>query len=121
MVLHVQKTLKTTIQKKLPKCRKFAREISIAEFRYSQTIYFFTVHSNFISQKFGQKNNKQRAKINEQRAKSNKQRPLKRPLQWYQKRLDATTDALIYQPKFGGIYCNLSILVNRTVTTIITF
>ena len=49
MVLHVDKTLKTTIQKKLRKSQEFARKISVTEFRYSQTI-FFAVHSNFISQ-----------------------------------------------------------------------
>ena len=36
MVLHVEKTLKTTIHKKL---RKFARKIYWAEFCYSQTIF----------------------------------------------------------------------------------
>ena len=50
MVLHVEKTLETTIQKKLQKSQKFARKISVAEFRYSQTIFLrFTVtlfHSN---------------------------------------------------------------------------
>ena len=44
MVLHVEKTLKTTIQKNLTKSQKFARELSVAEFRYSQTIFLrFTV------------------------------------------------------------------------------
>ena len=42
-------------------------------------------------------------------------------LQWYPKRLDAITDALIYQSQFGGIYCNSFIPANFTVTTIITF
>ena len=37
------------------------------------------------------------------------------------KRLDAITDALIYQSQFGGIYCNSFIPANCTVTTIITF
>ena len=37
MVLLVAKTLKTTIQKKSPKC---ARKIPVPEFRYSQTIFF---------------------------------------------------------------------------------
>ena len=39
MVLHGEKTLKTTIQKKLSKSQKFARKVSVAEFRYSQTIF----------------------------------------------------------------------------------
>ena len=39
MVLHVEKTLKTTIQKNLQKSQKFARKISVTEFRYSQTIF----------------------------------------------------------------------------------
>ena len=44
IVLHVEKTLKTTIQKNLTKSQKFARELSVAEFRYSQTIFLrFTV------------------------------------------------------------------------------
>ena len=42
-------------------------------------------------------------------------------VQWYPKRLDAITDALIYQSQFGGIYCNSFIPANCTVTTIITF
>ena len=50
MVLHVEKTLKTIIQKKLQKAQKFPRKISVVEFRYSQTIFLrFTVtlfHSN---------------------------------------------------------------------------
>ena len=50
MVLHVEKTLKTTIHKKLRKSQKFARKIYVADFRYSQTIFLqFTVtlfHSN---------------------------------------------------------------------------
>ena len=73
MVLHVEKTLKTTIQKKLPKSQKFVRRIIVAEFSYCQTI-FFVVQSNFISLQFGRKNNEQRAKSNEQRAESNEQR-----------------------------------------------
>ena len=44
MVLHVEKTLKTTIQKNLSKSQKFKRKISATEFRYSQTIFLrFTV------------------------------------------------------------------------------
>ena len=46
MVLQGEKTLKTTIQKNLSKSQKFARRVSVTDFRYSQTI-FFTVYSNF--------------------------------------------------------------------------
>ena len=38
MVLHVEKTLKTTIKENLTKSQKFAKQISAAEFRYNQTI-----------------------------------------------------------------------------------
>ena len=40
VVLHGQKTLKTTILKNLSKPQKFARKISAAEFRFSQTLFF---------------------------------------------------------------------------------
>ena len=67
MVLHVEKTLKTTIQ-------KFARKISMAEFRYSHTIFLqFTVtllHSN-LDEKVT--SNEQKVTSNKQQAKSNKQ------------------------------------------------
>ena len=46
MVLHVEKTLKTTIQKSLSKSQKFERKKSVAKFCYSQTICF-AVHCNF--------------------------------------------------------------------------
>ena len=71
MVLHVEKTLKTTIEKKLQKSQKFAMKIS--EFRYSQAIFLrFTVtlfHSN-LDEKIT--SNEQKAKSNEQRATSEK-------------------------------------------------
>ena len=78
MVLHVEKTLKTTIHKKLRKSQKFARKISVAEFRHSQTIFWrFTVtlfHSDLdekiTSNEQKVMSNVQRAKSNEQRAKS---------------------------------------------------
>ena len=41
MVLHNEKTSKTTIQKNLPKSKKFARKVSVAEIRYSQTIFLW--------------------------------------------------------------------------------
>ena len=101
MVLHVEKTLKTIIPKKLPKSQKFYRKISVAQFRYSQTIFLrFTViifHGNLDEKttsheqkltsneqkttnnerkvmRNDQKSNEQRTKNNEQRAKSNVQR-----------------------------------------------
>ena len=46
LVLHGEKTLKTTIQKNLSKSQKFARKASVAvfRFRYSQTFFLrFTV------------------------------------------------------------------------------
>ena len=39
MVLHGEKSLKTTNQKNLSKPQKFARKVSAVEFRYSQTIF----------------------------------------------------------------------------------
>ena len=45
-VLHVEKTLKTNIQKNFSKSQKFARKVSVAEFHYRKTI-FFAIHSNF--------------------------------------------------------------------------
>ena len=75
MVLHVEKTLKTTIQRKLRKSQKFAKKISVAEFRYSQTIFLrFTVtliHSN-LDEKIT--SNEQKVTSNEQQVKSNEQR-----------------------------------------------
>ena len=45
MVLHDEKNLKTTIQKNdHPKSQKSARKVTVAEFRYRQTIFLqFTV------------------------------------------------------------------------------
>ena len=71
MVLHDERTLKSTIQKNLPKSQIFARKTSFAEFRYSQTnLLWFTVilvHSN-LDEKVTC--NEQRAKSNDQRSKS---------------------------------------------------
>ena len=39
MVLHGEKTLKTIIQKSLPKSQKFTKKVSVTGFRYSQTIF----------------------------------------------------------------------------------
>ena len=90
MLLHVEKTLKTTIQKKLRKSQKFERKISVAQFRNSQTIFlWFTVTLFHSKQRANeqkvtsneqkvmsneQKTNEQRAESNEQRAKSSEQR-----------------------------------------------
>ena len=83
MVSHVEKTLKTKLQKKLPKSQKFARNISVAEFRYSQTSFLrFTVilfHSVWTKKERAKSNEQrvkgkeQRVKCKEQRAKSNEQ------------------------------------------------
>ena len=71
MVLHVEKTLKTTIQKKLRKSQKFTRKISVAEFRYSQPILLrFAVilfHSN-LDEKI--MSNEQKVTSNEQKVMS---------------------------------------------------
>ena len=70
MVLHVEKTWKTTIQKELRKSQKFARKISVAEFRYSQTIFLrftVTLFSN-LDEKIT--SNKQKVTSNEQKVQS---------------------------------------------------
>ena len=73
MVLHVEKTLKTTTQKKLQQSQKFVRKISVEEFRYNQTIFLrFTVtlfHNN-LDEKIT--SNKQKVTSNEQNVTSNK-------------------------------------------------
>ena len=75
MGLYVEKTLKTIIQKKLPKSQKLARKISMAEFCHSQTIFLrFTVilyHSN-LAEKIT--SNKQKVTSNEQKVTSNEQK-----------------------------------------------
>ena len=82
MVLHVEKTLKTTIQKNLPKSQKFARKMSVAEFVYSQTIllrFTLTLFDSYLDEKVmsnEQKvtSNKQKVTSNEQKVMSNKHR-----------------------------------------------
>ena len=82
MVSHVQKTLKTTFQKKLRKYQKFARKIYVVEFRYSQTIFLrFTVylfHSNLEEKIIGNEqkvtSNKQKVRSNKQKVRSNEQK-----------------------------------------------
>ena len=49
MVLHVEKTWKTTIQKELRKSQKFARKIPVAEFRYSQPYFLQFTATLFYS------------------------------------------------------------------------
>ena len=75
MVLHVEKTLKTTVQKNLIKSQKFPRKISVAEFHYSQTILLqLTVilfHSN-LEEKLT--SNEQKVTSNDQKVTSNKQK-----------------------------------------------
>ena len=39
MIFHGKETLKTTIQKNMSKSQKFARKVTVVEFRYSQTIF----------------------------------------------------------------------------------
>ena len=91
MVLHVEKTFKTTIQKKLRKSQKFARKISVTEFRNSETNFLrFTVtlcHSKqrvnelkvtsnelkVTSNELKVTSNEPKVTSNEQRAKSNEQ------------------------------------------------
>ena len=72
MVLHVEKTLKTTIKKNLPKSQVFARK---AEFRYSKTILLrFTVilfHSDLEEKVTG---NEQKVTSNKQEVTSNEQK-----------------------------------------------
>ena len=81
MVLHVEETLKTTIQKKFPKSQKFARKVSLTDLRYGQTIFlWFTVilfQSN-LDEKITYNEqevtrNGQKAKTNEQKVTSNEQ------------------------------------------------
>ena len=78
MVLHVEKTLRTTIQKKLRKSQKFAWKISAAEFRYSQTIFLWlTVTSNeqkVTSNEQKVTNNEQKVTSNEPKVTSNEQK-----------------------------------------------
>ena len=71
MVLHVEKTLKTTIQKKLRKSQKFARKISVAEFRNSQTIFLRFTVTLFQSK---QRANEQKVTSNVQKVISNEQK-----------------------------------------------
>ena len=71
MVLHVEKTLKITIQKKLQKSQRFATKIFVVEFRNSQTIFSRLTVILFHTK---QRANEQKVTSNEQRVKSNKGR-----------------------------------------------
>ena len=74
MVLHVEKTLKTTIKKKLRKSHNFAKKKYVAEFPYSQITFLrFTVtlfHNNLDEKKIT--SNEQKVTSNEQNVTSNK-------------------------------------------------
>ena len=82
MVLHIQKTLKTTIKKKLQKFQKFARKISVVELRYSQIIFlrfkvtsfYSNLDEKITSNKQKVTSNEQKVTSNDQQAKSNGQR-----------------------------------------------
>ena len=89
MVLNVEKSLETTIQKNLPKSQKFAKKISVEEFRHSQTIFGgFSVilfHSNLdknvtrnkhklTSDQQNVTSNEQKVTSNEQKVPSNEQK-----------------------------------------------
>ena len=74
MVLYVEKTLKTTIQKKSPKSQKFARKYLWRSFVIVKLFFLRFTVILFHSNEQRAKSNEQRAKSNEQRAKSNKQR-----------------------------------------------
>ena len=75
MVLRAEKTLKTTIQKNLPKSQKFTRKMSVAEFRYSQNILLrFTVilfDSNMVEKLT---RNEEKVTSNEHKITSNKEK-----------------------------------------------
>ena len=49
MGLHGKKNLKTAIQKNLSKSQKFARKVTVVEFRYSQTNFFFSFALQFTA------------------------------------------------------------------------
>ena len=89
MVLNVEKSLETTIQKNLPKSQKFAKKISVEEFRHSQPIFGgFSVilfHSNLdknvtrnkhklTSDQQNVTSNEQKVTSNEQKVPSNEQK-----------------------------------------------
>ena len=73
MVLHVEKTLKTTIKKKLRKSQIFARKKYVAEFPYGQTIFLrftVTLFRNNLDEKIT--SDEQKVTSNEQNVTSNK-------------------------------------------------
>ena len=75
MALHVEKTLKNTIQKKLPKSQKLARKMSVPEFRYNRTIFLrFTVIFFHINLDEKIISNEQKVTSNEQKVTSNEQK-----------------------------------------------
>ena len=74
MVFHVEKTLKTTIQKKLRKSQKFARKTSMVEFRYIQTFFLRFTVTLFSSLDEKITSNKQKVTSNEQKVTGNEQK-----------------------------------------------
>ena len=75
MVLHVEKILKTTIQKKLQKSQKFARKISMVKFCCSETIFLqftVTLFQSNLDEKIT--SNEQKVTSNEQKVTSNEQK-----------------------------------------------
>ena len=74
MVSHVEKTLKITIQKKLPKSQKFARKYPWRSFIIVKP--FLGVHNDFISLYLNKKitSNEQKVSSNEQKVRSNEQK-----------------------------------------------
>ena len=75
MVLHVEKTLKTTIQKNLPKSQKFVKKISVAKFLYRQTIFLRSTVTLFNSN-LGENvtSNEQKVVSNEWKVTNNEQK-----------------------------------------------
>ena len=75
MVLHVEKTFKTTIQKNLPKSQKFVKKIFVAKFRYRQTIFLRSTVTLFNSN-LGENvtSNEQKVVSNEWKVTNNEQK-----------------------------------------------
>ena len=76
------RTFKTTIQKNLPKSQKFARRISVSEFRYSQDIpsqfrvisFHSILDEKVTSNRQKVTNNKRKITSNEQKVRSNEEK-----------------------------------------------
>ena len=82
MVLHVEKTLETIIQKRLQKSQKFTRKISVGELHYSQTIFLrfavtlfhINLNNKIMSNEQKVTRNQQKITRNEQKVTSNEQK-----------------------------------------------